>query len=168
MNCARLNEMRRGRRRAEKDVLRLGRTLGNLRFNQQDAHDYNPADLAFGNSYELRLRNGSKFLIDATKGFNSQIIDRDGNTLTFTGQAIVSSAGRGVYFERDFANRIAGLTARRKTWGTFPTGIHYLSVSTRLAAESSAEDFAAAGLSVRRMIDSSDTGPPSADKLGCT
>lgn len=85
--------------------------LGDRYIDVQNQHDYNPADPVFGNAYELRLRNGSKFLINATDGLTSEIIDREGNTLTFTGQGIISSAGRSVLFERDFANRIVAIVA---------------------------------------------------------
>jgi RHS repeat-associated protein len=86
------------------------RRLGDHYIDLQYGHDYNPADPIFGNAYELRQRNGTKIVMNATDGRIATIEDREGNLLTFTGQGILHSAGtRGVFFERDAANRITAI-----------------------------------------------------------
>ncbi len=70
---------------------------------------YNPADPTFGGSYELQLRNGSSLVIDARTGELSSIADRAGNEVTVSPDGFTSKSGRGISFERDWANRITAV-----------------------------------------------------------
>lgn len=70
---------------------------------------YNPADPTFGGSYELQLRNGSSLVIDARTGDLSSIVDRAGNEVTVGPDGVMSKSGRGISYERDWANRITAV-----------------------------------------------------------
>ncbi|MBA2115003.1 putative Ig domain-containing protein [Bremerella alba] len=70
---------------------------------------YNPANPTFGGSYELKLRNGNSLIIDAETGELSTIYDTNNNAIYIDDYGIHSSTGRGVQFERDFANRISAI-----------------------------------------------------------
>ncbi|WP_165228130.1 putative Ig domain-containing protein [Aquisphaera insulae] len=70
---------------------------------------YNPADPAFGGIYTLTTKEGVVYTIDGFTGKLRTVADRNGNTLTFTDAGIVSSAGKGVAFERDPQGRITAV-----------------------------------------------------------
>ncbi len=72
-------------------------------------HLYNPADPAFGGSYELKLRNGTSLVMDAKTGELSSTIDRNGNVLEFRDDGIFSDSGKSVKFERDWSRRITAI-----------------------------------------------------------
>jgi YD repeat-containing protein len=67
--------------------------------------EYNPASGLYGD-YELTLRNGTKLYVAPRTGELRQLVDRTGNSLTFTAGGIFHSAGRSVQFVRDHAERI--------------------------------------------------------------
>jgi YD repeat-containing protein len=67
--------------------------------------EYNPASGLYGD-YELNMRNGTRLYVDPRTGDLRQLVDRTGNSLTFTSGGIFHSAGRHVRFVRDHAERI--------------------------------------------------------------
>jgi len=54
-------------------------------------HGYNPADPVFGGSYQLTLRNGDEYAINAATGDLASITSLNGNQLDFTGSGISAS-----------------------------------------------------------------------------
>lgn len=70
---------------------------------------YNPADPTFGGSYELKLRNGSSLVINARSGELTTLVDRVGNEVIIGPDGFLSASGRGIDFERDWANRITAV-----------------------------------------------------------
>jgi RHS repeat-associated protein len=70
---------------------------------------YNPADPTFGGSYELKLRNGSSLVINAKSGELTTLVDRVGNEVIIGPDGFQSASGRGIDFERDWANRITAV-----------------------------------------------------------
>ena len=70
---------------------------------------YNPADPTFGGSYELKLRNGSSLVINAKTGELTTLVDRVGNEVIIGPDGFQSASGRGIRFERDWANRITAV-----------------------------------------------------------
>jgi YD repeat-containing protein len=79
---------------------RDGRYYG---FNGQP---YNPADGLFGGVYVLKSKDGTVYRIDAGTGDLLTVKDTNGNTLTYSDDAIISSTGQKVTFERDAQGRI--------------------------------------------------------------
>jgi fibro-slime domain-containing protein/RHS repeat-associated protein len=75
---------------------------------------YNPADPAFGGTYDLISYDGMHSTIDAETGQLLALSNRIGNTLTFEDDGIVSDTGRRVDFERDpVTHRITALVDPR-------------------------------------------------------
>jgi RHS repeat-associated protein len=70
---------------------------------------YNPADSLFGGKYTLTTKEGVKYEIDAVTGDLLTVTDTNGNKLTYTDDAITSSTGQKVTFERDAMGRIASV-----------------------------------------------------------
>ena len=70
---------------------------------------YNPASPDFGGAYILN-NNGISYRIDGVTGQLESATDRNGNTLTFSDQGILSESGVGIEFERDAAGRITRIT----------------------------------------------------------
>jgi len=70
---------------------------------------YNPADHTFGGSYELKMRNGSSLVINAKTGELTTLVDRVGNEVFIGPDGFQSASGRGISFERDWANRITAV-----------------------------------------------------------
>jgi RHS repeat-associated protein len=75
---------------------------------------YNPATGLYGD-YELTLRNGTKLYIDPQDGELRSLVDRTGNTLTFSQAGIIHSGGRSVQFVRDFRGRITDIVLPDET-----------------------------------------------------
>jgi large repetitive protein len=73
-----------------------------------NTYGYNPADTEKGYSgvYVLTTKDGTKYRIDAHTGDLLTVEDTNGNKLTYTDNAIVSSTGKQVTFERDAQGRI--------------------------------------------------------------
>ncbi|MCV3217133.1 putative Ig domain-containing protein [Plectonema radiosum NIES-515] len=67
---------------------------------------YNPADQYFGGKYILTTKEGIKYEIDALSGDLLTVTDTNGNKLTYTDDAIASSTGQKITFERDASGRI--------------------------------------------------------------
>ena len=68
---------------------------------------YNPSDRALGSAvYRLTTKEGVIYRIDANSGKLLTVQDPNGNTLTYTENAIISSTGQQVTFERDPQGRI--------------------------------------------------------------
>jgi Domain of unknown function (DUF6531) len=55
---------------------------------------FNPADALFGGVYVLTSKDGTAYRIDATTGSLLSVKDTNGNTLTYSDDAIVSSTGQ--------------------------------------------------------------------------
>ena len=70
---------------------------------------FNPADGLFGGVYVLTSKDGTQYRIDAATGDLLTVKDTNGNTLTYTDDAITSSTGQQVTFERDAQNRIVAV-----------------------------------------------------------
>src|SRR5205823_4314257 len=71
---------------------------------------YNPGDSALGGGkYLLTTQDGLAYVIDGSTGDLERVLDPNGNTLTFTDDAILSSAGPKVTFERDPQGRITAV-----------------------------------------------------------
>src|SRR5262249_15482917 len=68
---------------------------------------YNPSSPIFDGVYGLVTKDGITYEINGTTGDVDRVTDPNGNTLTFTDSAIVSSAGQAVTFERDPQGRIS-------------------------------------------------------------
>jgi RHS repeat-associated protein len=71
---------------------------------------YRPEDDGFGNRYLLTSKDGTKYEINATTGDLETVTDTNGNVLTYSDNAIVSSTGVQVTFERDNQGRITSVT----------------------------------------------------------
>ncbi|MFN6161464.1 MAG: putative Ig domain-containing protein, partial [Planctomycetota bacterium] len=98
---------------------------------------YNPADPTFGGSYELKLRNGTRLVMDAKTGELSSTVDRNNNELKFRYDGIFSDSGKSVRFERDWAGRITAIidpNNRRITYAYDALG-NLTKVTNRLGAE---------------------------------
>jgi RHS repeat-associated protein len=67
---------------------------------------YNPADVNFGSVYVLTTKEGIVYEIDAKTGDLLSVTDTNGNKLTYTDEAIASSTGQKITFERDASGRI--------------------------------------------------------------
>ncbi|BAS59966.1 YD repeat protein (plasmid) [Leptolyngbya boryana NIES-2135] len=85
------------------------RTDANGRYIGQQGQPFNPADRLFGGVYVLTTKDGTQYRIDAKTGDLLTVKDTNGNTLTYTDDAIVSSTGQKVTFERDAAGRIVSV-----------------------------------------------------------
>ena len=83
------------------------RKLDNGKFiNPLGTPPFNPADSYYGGVYVLTTKEGVKYRIDAATGDLRTVTDTNGNTLTYTDDAITSSIGQKVTFERDAQGRI--------------------------------------------------------------
>ncbi|WP_219892165.1 putative Ig domain-containing protein [Chamaesiphon polymorphus] len=71
---------------------------------------YVPQDDGFGNRYLLTTKDGTVYEINATTGDLETVRDTNGNVLTYSDTAIVSSTGVQVTFERDNQGRITSVT----------------------------------------------------------
>jgi RHS repeat-associated protein len=67
---------------------------------------YNPADSYWGGIYVLTTKEGIVYEIDASTGDLRTVTDKNGNKLTYTDDAVTSSTGQKITFERDAQNRI--------------------------------------------------------------
>jgi large repetitive protein len=78
------------------------------KYTSLNQYPYNPADTERGYSgvYVLTTKDGTKYRIDAQTGDLLTVEDTNGNKLTYTDDAIVSSTGKQVTFERDAQGRI--------------------------------------------------------------
>ena len=85
--------------------------VGNEFVNEATGDSYNPALPEFGNNYTLQQSDGTQLIINATTGQLASIVDRNGNSVTFTGMGIISSSGQSVQFTRDAAGRITAITS---------------------------------------------------------
>ena len=70
---------------------------------------FNPSSPVFGGLFIVTTANGIAYDIDGETGDLRSITDPNGNELSFTDQAITSSAGPKVTFERDLNNRITAV-----------------------------------------------------------
>jgi large repetitive protein len=87
------------------------RRLENGKFtNPIGSSPFNPADPYYGAVYVLTTKDGTKYRIDAVTGDLLTVKDTNGNTLTYTDDAIVSSTGVQVTFERDAQGRIVSVS----------------------------------------------------------
>ena len=86
------------------------RQLENGRFtNPIGSSPFNPADGYYGGVYVLTTKDGTKYRIDAATGDLLTVKDTNGNTLTYSDDAIVSSTGEQITFERDANGRIVSV-----------------------------------------------------------
>lgn len=85
------------------------RTDANGRYIGQQGQPFNPADSLFGSVYVLTTKDGTQYRINAKTGDLLTVKDTNGNTLTYTDDAIVSSTGQKVTFERDAQGRIVSV-----------------------------------------------------------
>ncbi len=86
------------------------RQLENGKFtNPIGSSPFNPADGYYGGVYVLTTKDGTKYRIDAATGDLLTVADTNGNTLTYSDDAIVSSTGEQITFERDANGRIASV-----------------------------------------------------------
>jgi large repetitive protein len=86
---------------------------------------YVPQDDGFGNRYLLTTKDGTQYEINATTGDLETVTDTNGNTLTYSDTAIVSSTGVQVTFERDNQGRITSVTdpmGQKVLYGYDPKG----------------------------------------------
>ncbi|MCU0548662.1 MAG: choice-of-anchor C family protein [Leptolyngbya sp. Prado105] len=81
----------------------------NGRYIGQQGQPFNPADTLFGSVYVLTTKDGTQYRIDAKTGDLLTVRDTNGNTLTYTDDAITSSTGQKVTFERDARGRIVSV-----------------------------------------------------------
>ncbi|MBE9010916.1 hypothetical protein IQ250_11925 [Pseudanabaenaceae cyanobacterium LEGE 13415] len=81
----------------------------NGRYIGQQGQPFNPADPLFGGVYVLTTKDGTQYRIDAKTGDLLTVKDTSGNTLTYTDDAITSSTGQRVTFERDARGRIVSV-----------------------------------------------------------
>ncbi|WP_243146922.1 RHS repeat-associated core domain-containing protein [Scytonema sp. UIC 10036] len=70
---------------------------------------FNPADPYFGGKYKLTTKEGRVYEIDANTGDLLKVTDTNGNTLTYTDDAVTISDGQKITFERDAQGRIASV-----------------------------------------------------------
>ncbi|NJN12163.1 MAG: hypothetical protein HC815_31065, partial [Richelia sp. RM1_1_1] len=70
---------------------------------------YNPADGLYGGTYVLTTKEGIKYEIDGVSGDLLKVTDTNGNTLTYTDEAVTSSTGQKITFERDASSRITSV-----------------------------------------------------------
>jgi RHS repeat-associated protein len=80
-----------------------------IAFGGDIGETYTPANPSFGGAYTYIAKNGTELTFNAQSGQIYSIRDRNGNSLIFTHAGITSSAGRGVTFERDYADRITAI-----------------------------------------------------------
>lgn len=78
-----------------------------------DLTPYNPADPVFGGTYDITTLDGMDHVVNAETGRIQNLIDRHGNTLTFSDFAIASDTGRQITFTRDSSNHITAITDPR-------------------------------------------------------
>src|SRR5947209_2176061 len=71
---------------------------------------YSPADPIVGGDFTVTTPQGLKYVIDGSTDKLKTITDRNGNSLTFTGDTIVSNRGPQVTLSRDFNGRITRIT----------------------------------------------------------
>jgi YD repeat-containing protein len=70
---------------------------------------YNPADLTFGGVYVLTTKEGTAYEIDGKTGDLLKVTDTNGNSLSYSDDAIASSTGQKITFERDAQGRITSV-----------------------------------------------------------
>ncbi|MBE9011234.1 putative Ig domain-containing protein, partial [Pseudanabaenaceae cyanobacterium LEGE 13415] len=71
---------------------------------------FDPANPFFGLEYVLTTKDGTAYIIDPTTGTLTEVRDPNGNRITYTDNAITSSTGQKVTFERDAQGRIVSVT----------------------------------------------------------
>ena len=71
---------------------------------------YNPDDPALGGVYSLTTKEGLAYQINAETRQVTQVVDVNGNTLTFTDTAVIHSSGQRVNIGRDPQGRITSIT----------------------------------------------------------
>ena len=71
---------------------------------------YNPASPHFDGAYKLTTADGTEYSINGETGLLSTATDRNGNSITFTEEGIVSESGVGIDFQRDSLGRIIQMT----------------------------------------------------------
>ena len=70
---------------------------------------FNPASNIFGGVYVLTTKEGIEYEIDGETGDLLKVTDTNGNTLTYTDEAVTSSTGQKITFERDAEGRITSV-----------------------------------------------------------
>ena len=78
-------------------------------YDSVNGYAYNPADPTFGGVYVLTTKEGTVYEIDGQTGDLLKVTDTNGNTLSYTDDAISSSTGQRITFERDAQNRITSV-----------------------------------------------------------
>ncbi|MEM6398797.1 MAG: Ig-like domain-containing protein [Cyanobacteria bacterium P01_D01_bin.116] len=88
---------------------RIIRNNGTSEFFGISGSGYNPADSLFGGTYILTTKEGIEYEIDGVSGDLLKVTDTNGNTLTYTDEAVTSSTGQKITFERDAEGRITSV-----------------------------------------------------------
>ncbi len=88
---------------------RIIRNNGTSEFFGISGSGYNPADSLFGGTYILTTLEGIEYEIDGDSGDLLSVTDTNGNTLTYTDEAVTSSTGQKITFERDAEGRITSV-----------------------------------------------------------
>jgi RHS repeat-associated protein len=88
---------------------RIIRNNGTSEFFGISGSGYNPADSLFGGTYILTTKEGIEYEIDGVSGDLLKVTDTNGNTLTYTDEAVTSSTGLYITFERDAEGRITSV-----------------------------------------------------------
>ena len=88
---------------------RIIRNNGTSEFFGISGSGYNPADSLFGGTYILTTKEGIEYEIDGNSGDLLKVTDTNGNTLTYTDEAVTSSTGQKITFERDASGRITSV-----------------------------------------------------------
>ncbi|NJO28117.1 MAG: RHS famlily protein, partial [Richelia sp. SL_2_1] len=88
---------------------RIIRNNGTSEFFGISGSGYNPADSLFGGTYILTTKEGIEYEIDGETGDLLKVTDTNGNTLTYTDEAVTSSTGQKITFERDAEGRITSV-----------------------------------------------------------
>ncbi|MGF1674223.1 MAG: RHS repeat-associated core domain-containing protein [Rivularia sp. (in: cyanobacteria)] len=88
---------------------RIIRNNGTSEFFGISGSGYNPADSLFGSTYILTTKEGIEYEIDGNSGDLLSVTDTNGNTLTYTDEAVTSSTGQKITFARDAEGRITSV-----------------------------------------------------------
>ncbi|MGF1677494.1 MAG: RHS repeat-associated core domain-containing protein [Rivularia sp. (in: cyanobacteria)] len=88
---------------------RIIRNNGTSEFFGISGSGYNPADSLFGGTYILTTKEGIEYEINGVSGDLLKVTDTNGNTLTYTDEAVTSSTGQKITFERDAEGRITSV-----------------------------------------------------------
>lgn len=83
--------------------------LGDLQITSGTLFDMSALDTADPKSFKLTAANGTQYYLNRSAGLQ-QIVDRNGNTLSFDQNGIHHSAGKSLSFTRDSQGRITRIT----------------------------------------------------------